>query len=961
MIRRISMVLVCLAGALSAAPLFADELLPKDDNNVYGMFDNGFKYIIRQHAKPPGRVAMYLHIKTGSLNETDKQNGIAHFLEHMAFNGSKHFKPGELVPYLNSLGMQFGADTNAHTNQHETVYKLFLPDTKDETIEKCMTVLADDAAGLEMTDKEIDNERKVILEELRTGKSAAERLNKEMLNKVFPGSKMAIHDVIGIEEQIKTFPKKEFEDYWNTWYKPDNMTLIVVGDIEPEAMIARAKKHFADMKPRGEKRPIGKPGIKAVDKPRAFVLTDKEQVVGQIEMIAVRDGRPPMRTVKDYRFNEVENIGPWIVNRRLDEMTNNGAAKFRRAGVTVEGAPLNDAILPSATVIGEPVDWNEMLEQVIVEISRALEHGFTDKEVELARKALLSGAERAVQMEPSADARVFVNRFASAVGDEQPIVSAAQRLTLLKSFLPDVDAEEVHKVFVENFKTNNYTYVLKGPKKDDLKLPTDEELLAAAKEAWARKTSKQKSESDITSLVASLPPAGKIAKKETDEDLNITTATFENGTVMHHRYMDYKKDQALVALFMPGGQIEQTADNRGISQVASLILSQPATSKITSTQIRDFLTGKKVSVGGGIGRDALGIQIEGKPSELALGFELTHALLTDGKIEQSALDNWKKATIDRLIMAEKTPGGPLRKAMDELIYGNDVRFRELTPEDVSHQDKSAAEAWFKRIADAAPIEITVVGDIEFDQAANLVGKYIACLPKRTRSFSDLDSLRKIERGKGPYKKSTVFESETPKAMAIAGFISCDEREVADRRALALAARVLSDRMIKEIREEQQLVYSIGCDNQPGREIPGTGMMLAGSMTDPANGDKLADAVLTIFREFVEDGPTEKEVATAKKQMAKGLDTSMKEPSFWLGQISQMTYRKRPLSELKELPEIYDTITGKQMQEAVRKYLTEDRIVRIVATPEDKGKAGETSDDQEHKAPSKKDEPVGVKS
>ena len=208
MIRRFNIALLCLSGMLAASTVAADELLPKDDNNVYGMFDNGFKYIIRKHAKPPGRVAMYLHIKTGSLNESDKQNGIAHFLEHMAFNGSKHFKPGELVPYLNSLGMQFGTDTNAHTNQHETVYKLFLPDTKEETLEKCMTVLADDAAGLVMTDAEIESERKVILEELRSGKGPADRLNKAMLDKVFPGSKMALHDVIGIEEQIKTFPKK---------------------------------------------------------------------------------------------------------------------------------------------------------------------------------------------------------------------------------------------------------------------------------------------------------------------------------------------------------------------------------------------------------------------------------------------------------------------------------------------------------------------------------------------------------------------------------------------------------------------------------------------------------------------------------------------------------------------------------------------------------------------------------
>lgn len=960
MTRRILMGLVCLFGVLIAVPLFADELLPRDDNNVYGMFDNGFKYIMRKHAKPPGRVAMYLHVKTGSLNESDKQNGIAHFLEHMAFNGSKHFKPGELVPYLNSLGMQFGADTNAHTNQHETVYKLFLPDTREETIEKCMTVLADDAYGLEMTDKEIENERKIILEEFRSGQSAQFRLNKEMLNKLFPGSKMALHDVIGLEEQIKTFPKKEFEDYWNTWYKPDNMTLIVVGDIEPMEMIERARKHFANMKARGVKRPVGKTGIKAVDKPRAFVLSDKEQVVCQIEMIVVRDGRPPMRTVEDYRFNEIENIGTWIVNRRLDEMTNKGTAKFRSAGVTVEGAPLNDAILPSATVIGEPEDWNAMLEQAVVEINRALEHGFTDKEIEQARTALLSAADRAVQTEPTADARVFVTRFAASVGNDLPILSAMQRLIQLKMMLPDVKAAEVHKVFVENFKTQNYAYVLKGPKKDGVELPTDEELLAAAREAWARKTSKPKSESDITSLVASLPAAGKIENKETDDDLKITTATFENGTILHHRYMDYKKDQVMVLWNMPGGQIEETAANKGVSHAAGQIFKQPATSKAASTQIRDFMTGKKISVDGGIGRDVLSVHINGKPSELALGFELTHALLTDGRLEESALDNWKKATIKRLEMAEKSPGGPIRKALDETVFGGDIRFRELTPADVKRQERAAAEAWIKRIVESAPIEVTIVGDIDFDKAAELVGKYVACLPKRTRGFDCLDSLRKIDRPSGPFKRSAVFDSITPQAVGMAGFISCAERDVADRRVLSLAARVLTDRMIKEIRENQQLVYSIGCENRPSRELPDTGLMMAGSTTDPVNGEKLADVVLKMMKEFADKEPSDEEVATARKQLIKGLETNMKEPQFWLGQISEMAYRKRPLSELKELPKVYETITAKQMQETVRKYMTDDRIVRIVATPEDKEAVAKEIDQKEDKTPSKKEEPAGAK-
>jgi len=370
-------------------------------------------------------------------------------------------------------------------------------------------------------------------------------------------------------------------------------------------------------------------------------------------------------------------------------------------------------------------------------------------------------------------------------------------------------------------------------------------------------------------------------------------------------------------------------------------------------------TGKKVRVGGGIGRDSLDISIGGKPSELATGFELAYALMTDGRLEASALDNWKKAVLDQLEQIKKTPAGPMRKAMDHLIYGDDPRFVQMTPEVVKRQSVAAAEAWFKRIASSAPIEITIVGDIDFESADALVSKYVACLPKRARGFSELEPLRKIKRGAGPFKDSSRFESITPKALAIAGFLSCDERDVEDRRILNLAGRILSDRMIAEIREKQQLVYSIGCQNQPGRDIPGTGMMLAGSMTDPQNGDKLADVVLSMIKDFADKGPTEDEVKTAKKQMAKSLEPQMKEPGFWLGQISEMTYRNRPLDELKQLPDVFQTFTGEQIQAAVKKYMTEDRIIRIVAVPEEKAGASKSDKpDEDTPGESKSDEKEG---
>ncbi|HVP13255.1 MAG TPA: insulinase family protein, partial [Phycisphaerae bacterium] len=919
--------------AATALPAVADTVLPKDPGNVYGKFDNGLSYIIRRHNNPPGRVALYLHIKSGSLNESETQNGLAHFIEHMAFNGSKHFPPGELIPYLNKMGMEFGHDTNAHTSYDETVYKLFMPNVKDETVDKAMTVLADFAYGLALLPEEIEKERGVILEEARSQKSAAERIRKAMMKAVFEGSRVAVHDVIGDEKQIAKWQKSDFDDYWNTWYRPENMTLIVVGEIEPDKIVAMAQKYFGEFKPRAEARKPLSGEIKPVEKARAFVLTDPEQVQGQIQMMAVKPGRPPMKTYSDYRLSEVENIGTWMVSRRLQEMVEKGTAAFRGADTGISSM-LHETILPEAVAMGEPQDWNKMLDQVVVEINRAVEHGFSERELALARQEFLSNAERAVEKEPTLDARVFINRFSGAVGEDEAILSAQQRLDLMKQILSEANLPEVQKVFVGHYKTRNFSYVLIMPeKKEGLKLPSSEEVLAAASEAWARKTEAVKEEKSADSILPKLPEPGKVEKQTTDDDLKITTILLDNGVTVHHRFMDYKKDQVLVRITIPGGTIEETADNHGVGQVAGLAFGQPATSRLDSTQVRDLMTGKKVDVDGHVGLDALSLSVTGSPKEMEVGMQLAYALLTDGKVEQSAFDNWKKQMLQRIEMMKKMPQGQLMKAMEQAVFAGDVRLSMLTPEEVEKLDVKKGQDWLKHVAASGGMEVAVVGDIPLEDCLKLVTRYLGSLPKQPSSKQRLDPLRKLNRGPGPYTKTVKFESVTPKAMVLAGFVSCNERDTLDRRLLMMASRILSDRMIKRIREEERLVYSIGCQNQAGDAIPGLGMMFAAAPTDPDKSDRLADLILEMMKDFAKNGPTEEEVAIAKKQIANDLDTSLKEPSYWAQSLEELEYRGKTLAELKELPDVYQTFTDKQLQETVQKYLKDDKVIRLVVNPE----------------------------
>ena len=925
------------ASAVVAAELDLSAALPKDDQNIYGKLDNGASYIVRPHSNPPGRVVVYMHVATGSLNETDAQDGLAHYLEHMAFNGTKNFGPEKLVPYLNSLGMTFGQHTNAHTTYHETVYKLTMPDNKPETIDNALKVMGDYADGMLLLDEEIQEERGVIAEERRAGQNLGRRVREASMKQVFDGTLLAKRTIIGEEKSIQTVQRPEFVDYYNTWYRPERVTLIVVGDVDPQAVIAKANASVVGtFKARGPAREDQKVGFNLELPTRAFVITDAEQQRGEWDLTAIDPGRPEPTTVGELRAEVVESIVGWIMSRRFDDLVQAGKASFQNASVGTDGF-FGQANFASIGVEGKPGDWEKTLRQGIYEVKRAIDHGFTESELKLAQTELLSGAKRAVDTEKTVDATSLTARLASIVGRKAPMISAKQRLALMEQILPSISTADLVASVKANFANQNWQYAYMSPVKSETYTPpTTEEILAVAKSAWEVTTEAPAKAAVASSILAKEPESGKVAATNVDSELKITTTSFENGVVMHHRFMDYKKDSVQISLTLPGGRLEETADSRGLSAAGGIVLSRPATSTLTSTQIRDLMTGKNINVGGGIGIDAMQISVSGSPKDAEAGLQLVHALLTDGKLEQTAFDEWKKRTLQQLEQQKKNPQAFLAKGLDQTIRGNDPRLVQITEEIVNQLDPAKAEAWMKRIASSAPIEVAVVGEMDAETAQKLIAKYVGSLPKRTGDAKALDALRKIDRQPGPYKAEFKVEAVVPQAVALGGFIGTDLSNKYDRRALNIVAQILSDRMIKRIREQERLVYSIGANSGVAREIPGTGLLLAAAPTDPANAQKLADTICEMMKEFAATGPTADELAVAKRQLKNTLETAAKEPSTWLSILADLNYRNRSVDEFRDMMTWIETYTADDLRSVAAKYITPERQVQVVIIPEVKG-------------------------
>ncbi len=930
-------VLLLIGCSLSSRPIEAQRDLPKtmpdappldrDPNNTYGTLDNGLDYIIRPHTNPPGRVSTWLHIKTGSLNETSSQNGLAHFLEHMAFNGSKNFAPGELIPRLAKLGMQFGADSNAHTTYHETVYKLAMPDTKTETVELALTILGDYANGMLLVDEEIEKERQIILNEKGTRKGAQMRLQEKFFQNVFAKTRFAEHNVIGTDEVISTAPRREFLDYYDTWYRPENMTIIVVGDIDSKDIETRIKSHFSADKftARSKARPARGTGVKPIDKPRAFVFSDPELPISQIRMMRIAEDRGPIDTLPKFRQNEVENLGTAILNLRLQERVQRGEAAFLGGSVSVSGF-FGEALMPSADVGGMPANWKTMLEQLVEEIHRGVEHGFLDSELELVKTRMISGAEAAVERAATQDSRVIVNTIASAVGLDFPLMSPQQNLDRLKEVLPTINADQVAAMFRDNFSTKAYTYMVYMPEKGDT-LPTADDVLATATAAWANATTPLKKAEAAGPLLTKMPTPGTV-KSQTKKPFDVTTIELSNGALVHHRYMDYKKDQATITITVPAGSLEEDASTRGLAQTANLV---GATSRLSSTQIRDLMADKKVGTGSGFGLDTFTIQVAGSPSDLEAGMQLAYAQLTDGKIEKSAFDNWKTSAKQQIEAGKTNSQVQAAEALAKSFLGGDLRFTPLDEAGIDALKVEDAERWKKRVFGRA-LEVAVVGDISLEDTLPLVTRYIGSLPRCEGPFTVLDPLRKIDRPDGPYVERVEFESVTPQAMVQAGYVGCDTEAKDDRRRLNFVRSILQERMTKQLREEEKLVYSIGIAHQPGEGVPGTGLFVAMSPAEPQNADKLATRIIEMMDEFAKSGPTEEEMTVARKQIATQVEEAVRQPAFWQRQLSTLTYRNRDLNDVKGLAEYYEATTVEQVHSVAKKYFVPEKQIRVVAMP-----------------------------
>jgi zinc protease len=922
--------LLVLAMVLTPKAARSSQPLPVHEGLVTGRLDNGLSFRVLRNATPPERVVLWLHVSSGSLNESEKQRGIAHYLEHMAFNGSENFPPGSVVDFFQSLGMTFGRDQNAFTSFDQTTYQLTLPDTNVETLDKGLTFFADVAFRLLLLPEEIEKERQIIMEEKRTRESGMQRVQNYIFERLVPGSIFGRRLPIGVDETILAVQREDFVDYYTRWYTPGNMTLLVVGDVDPATVVERirVRLNVGEFRPAPPDQDVG---LRPAQAPRAIIAQDREVRSAGVSINRIDPPRPAATTREQLREELIEILGTQAFNRRLDRKISAGGMKS--LGVFASSGNVAQAFKwVQVSARGEPEHWREMLAEAAAELVRARLHGFDDAEVGDVVGQMLSQAEQAASREPSAASGQIISRMNAGLAAGEPFMSAGQRLEVLRGILPSISTSEVSERFARVYDPVNPTFILQLPA--DVPAPSESELVELGLAALAARPEKEGAAERADRFLERLPEPGRIAHLEVHEATGIASAWLENGVRVHHRAMDYRKDQVWVRITLAAGRIEEDAGSRGISDAAAVAWTRPATRRLTSTQVRDLLTGKKVSVGGGAGPDTFTININASPADLEAGFQLAHALLTEPLIEATAFDQWRRQQLQAIEGRKVSPQGVAGETIPRTIYpAGEVRPLPLEKENVEAIECGAAQAWLERVIRTAPMEVAVIGDLSREVALELVTRYLGSLPTRPRIGPEtLDHLRRVERPIGPLIAERRIVTDSNLALVMSGFFGADVENVRDVRLLQTASQIIRTRMFKRIREEEALAYSPGASSSPGMEFPGYGMFFFFSTTAPEKAERLLEVVAETYDALAQEPPSEEELEVVKRQTATSLQTQMKEPDWWLMRIAGLEYRGQRIDEIANLPEFVASITAEDVRECFARYYRPESTIRILIRP-----------------------------
>ena len=922
------------ATPLAAPPLpgFAQagsDLIP-DPAARFGTLPNGFRYVIYPNHEPKGRASLRLLVIAGSLQETEDQRGLAHFLEHMAFNGGTHFKPGTLVEFFQRMGMSFGGDTNASTSFDRTLYQLELPDTREATLAEGLSVLADDAGGLLLAPDMIEKERGIILSEKRTRDSVGYRIFVSQFETTLGTTLLPRRLPIGLADVIEQAKRDRFADFWNTWYRPERMVAVVVGDIDPAAVERQVAAAFSAVTARAPARPGPDFGaIATFTGVRTHYHAEPEAPSTTVSLSSVT----PYAHEADNAANRLKDLprdlALAILNRRFSELAKKEGAPFSQAGANVS-EEFDFVREADVDLTCKPGQWAAALAVGEQELRRALEHGFSAAELKEVVATYTNALEQAVKTASTRHSGALADEIAEGVLHREVFTTPAADLALFGPALAKITPADCQAALRTAFNVPGRYVLVAG----NAAIAGDANAAIAAAYTHSQAVAVQPlaAVTDLAWAYTDFGPAGRVAKREHVADLDLDLVTFANGVRLNFKKTDFEAGRIRVSVRVGSGMITEPAAERGLVGLAGGTFDAGGLGRHSADDLRRILAGKNAGISFRPGTDALDFVGATTRDDLLLELQLLAAKLTDPGYRPEALRQARKGIEQLYLSFDHTPNGPFATEVANLLASGDPRFGLPAKEVLMARTLDEVRAWLAPQLGQGPIELAIVGDLDPDATIAAVARTLGALPPRQPKPA-LDDLRHVAFPAQPFTKDYTIVSEIPKGIVRLYWPTADGFDIKRARRLNLLASVLNDRLRVKVREELGGTYSPQAASNASDIFPGYGYVLANIDVAPPTARKITDLVLAIGDDLAKNGVTADELIRAKQPILTAIKESLRNNGYWLGAVLARAQEKPDtLDWCRSRVVDFESITTAELSALAKAYLGREHASRATVLP-----------------------------
>jgi zinc protease len=921
------------AATASATAESASPALPLDPRITSGTLDNGLTYYLQQHRAADKRAVLALVVKAGSVYEEDDQRGLAHFIEHMAFNGTERFKKQTLVDFFEKSGMRFGSHANAVTSYDRTQYQLNVPTDDPQLLATALNVLEDWASALSFDPEEVQSERSVLLSEWTSSKGAARRLGEQQRQLLLAGSKFAEREVIGEQAVLEHAPRERLIDFYRRWYRPDRMAVIIVGDIDPSALQAEIQGHFAHL-PRdpsgGAAAPTPEPSFEIPVRPgaSAAVLTDPELRASMVDVVFKTDSRP-VRTEADFRAHLLTAMGTLMLSRRLDELTQNPLAPFTNAACDFSPSVIGRLDLLQVSAQAKEQQVQKSLELLLDEIERVRRHGFLRSELTRTKETYARFLEHAVAAQETVNREAIANSLANSFVTGNVVTAADFQKKLGVRLMRAMPLGEVNSEFSSWFTNRQELILASGATRDQM--PDQASMLAAREAASQHELQPYQDRAAPSALLASVPTPGSIVKEEHIPELDVTVWTLSNGARVVLKPTDFKQDQIIEQSISFGGNGRVSAADFPSDRVAHEIVAASGLAELDRQALAKVLSGKVVSAYSWIGEQDEGIQASAAPKDAETMFQLIYLFATAPRRDEGAFEAYRASLRERLRNRDLSPGDVFSDAILKKLYGDQARRLPPTLASVEQMKLDTALDFYKqRFADVSDFTFVFVGKIAPVSFRALVERYLASLPGggRKETFRDLGLHRR--KGVSTVRVQKGKEDKASVTLLYHGESRWSENAHTD---LVSLENYLTIRLREVLREQMGSVYTPYV-NSAFERVPFDAYTFAISFDcKPAEVQKLLQVVRGTIAETKKSGIAQSYVEKLKSERTRNLEELYRDNEFWLGRLVSAYKMGDDPRDILILPQLTQRVTGENIRAAARQFLRDDQYLEAVLMPE----------------------------